>query len=168
VQRFSLSASWLIAGVCLGIGLGLASPSHAGGGQAPAFTIRTLDGKALRTSDFRGQPVVLDFWATWCAPCRAGLPHLDRIQTRYRDSGLVVIGLSVDDVPPAEVRRYADKLGLRFRLAMASESVLDDYGPIRSIPTTFFINRRGEIVRRVVGYVDAETMEAFAKEIVPR
>jgi len=148
-------------------GLSMPAPTRAAG-QAPAFTLRQLDGKVLRTSDFRGQPVVLDFWATWCVPCRAAMPHLDRIQTQFRSQGLVVIGLSVDDVPPQEVRRYAEKLGLRFRLGMASESVLDDYGPIRSIPTTFFINRHGEIVRRVVGYVDGETMEAFAKEIVPK
>ena len=165
MRRFPISSVWWLAGLCAGL-LGPA-PSHAAG-QAPSFALRTLDGKTLRTSDFRGQPVVIDFWATWCMPCRAAMPHLDRIQTQFRDQGLVVIGLSVDDVPAQEVRRYAEKLGLRFRLAMASESVLDDYGPIRSIPTTFFINRRGEIVRRVVGYVDAETMEQFAKEIVPK
>ena len=166
MQRMSLSAAWLIAGVWIGLA-GSASLSHAGS-LAPPFALRGLDGKPLRTSDFRGQPVVLDFWATWCVPCRASMPHLDHIQTRFRDQGLVVIGLSVDDVPAQDVRRYAERLGLRFRLGMAPESVLDDYGPIRSIPTTFFINRRGEIVRRVVGYVDAETMEDFAREIVPR
>ena len=64
------------------------------------------------------------------------------------------------------MRRYADKLGVRFRMALASEDVLDDYGPIRSIPTTLFINRKGEVVRRVTGYIDAETMDAFAQEIV--
>ena len=78
----------------------------------------------------------------------------------------MVIGLSVDDGASSAVRRYADKLGVKFRLAMADEEVLDDYGPIRSIPTTIFINRRGEMVRRVVGYIDAETMEGFTREIL--
>ena len=134
--------------------------------QAPAFTVRGLDGRVIRSTDFRGRPVLLDFWATWCVPCRASMPHLDVIQARYREQGLVVLGVSVDDEPPVAVRRYADRLGVRFRLAMASENVLGDYGPIRSIPTMFFIDRRGQIVRRVVGYLDQETLEGFANELL--
>lgn len=132
---------------------------------APPFTVRTLDGRTLRLGDFKGRAVVLDFWATWCVPCRAAMPHLDRMQQHFRDRGLVVIGLSVDDSSPQEVRAFAERLGVHFRLAMASESVLDLYGPIRSIPTTIYIDRRGEIVRRVVGYVDGDTMEGFAAEL---
>jgi thiol-disulfide isomerase/thioredoxin len=159
-----LRAAWAVAcGVLVVAGSAFAAPPLE---LAPTFTVRTLDGKSIRMSEFKGQPVVLDFWATWCTPCLATMPHLDQLQTRYRQSGLVVIGLSVDDQPPVAVRRFASKLGVRFRLGMASERLLDDYGPIRSIPTTFFINRRGQIVRRVVGYVDAETMEGFAQEIL--
>lgn len=161
-----LPFAWALA--CLPVILvGTTTAAWAAASAAP-FNLRTLDGKPLRMSDFKGQPVVLDFWATWCVPCRENMPHLDRIQNRFRDDGLVVIGLSVDDGPAQPVRRYVTRMGVRFRLGMASEDVLDDYGPIRSIPTTFFINRRGQIVRRVVGYVDAETMEGFAREIVTR
>lgn len=159
-----LRRAWIVSCCSAAIAL-FASPAVALE-IAPTFAIRTLEGKSIRTSDFKGQPVVLDFWATWCTPCRASIQHLDQLQSRYRDRGLVVIGLSVDDSSPVAVRRYATQLGLKFRLAMATEHVLDDYGPIRSIPTTFFINRRGEIVRRVVGYVDPETMESFAQEIL--
>jgi cytochrome c biogenesis protein CcmG, thiol:disulfide interchange protein DsbE len=76
------------------------------------------------------------------------------------------VGLSVDDDPPQSVRRFAESLRLRFPVAMASEGLLDDYGPIRSIPTTIFIDRRGRIVRRVSGYVDEETLEGFVREIL--
>jgi thiol-disulfide isomerase/thioredoxin len=145
----------------------VAAPSGALAGETAApFSLRGLDGKAVRLSDFKGQPVVLDFWATWCGPCRASMPHLDQIQEHFQPQGLVVIGLSVDDGPTPVVRRYAERLGVRFRMAMANEGVLDDYGPIRSIPTTIFINRHGEVVRRVVGYIDAETMEGFTREIL--
>lgn len=133
--------------------------------DAPTFSVRGLDGKTLRLTDFRGKPVVLDFWTTWCTPCRASMPHLDTMQERYKERGLVVVGLSLDDVGPQAVRRYADRMHIRFRLAMADERVLDLYGPIRSIPTTFFINRRGEMVRRVVGYIDPETMESYVLEL---
>ena len=149
---------------CLSVG---STTVTAGAAESAApFSLRGLDGKPLRLSDYKGQPVVLDFWATWCAPCRASMPHLNQIQGDFRAQGLMVIGLSVDDEAAPAVRRFADRLGVKFRLGMASEDVLDDYGPIRSIPTTLFINRRGEIVRRVTGYIDAETMKGFAQEIL--
>ncbi len=135
-------------------------------GGAPPFAVRTLDGRTLRLDELRGRPVILDFWATWCTPCRASMPHLSTMQGRYGTRGLVIVGLSVDDGPPQAVRHFAEQLHLRFPVAMASEGMLDDYGPIRSIPTTIFIDRRGRIVRRVVGYVDVETLEGFVREIL--
>jgi thiol-disulfide isomerase/thioredoxin len=133
--------------------------------QAPAFSVRGLDGKNVQLKDFKGHPVLIDFWATWCQPCRASMTHLESLQKRYEDKGLVVLGLSVDEDAPADVKRYAQKLGVSFRLAMADEKVLDLYGPVRSIPTTFFINRNGEVVRRVVGYIDAETLDSYIQEL---
>ena len=132
---------------------------------APQFSIRTFDGKVVRLSDLRGKPVVVDFWATWCRPCRASMPHLEQVQKRFHSEGLVVIGLSVDESNPTEVRRFAQDLGITFRLGMANEKVLDQYGPIRYLPTTFFINRKGEMVRRVKGYIDSETLEGYVREL---
>ena len=132
---------------------------------APAFALRTFDGKTVRLSDLKGKPVVLDFWATWCRPCRSSMPHLDELQKRYGNQGLVVIGLSVDEGSPAEVRRFAQSLGVTFRLGMANDHVLDDYGPIRFLPTTFFIDRKGQMVRRVRGYLDPETLESYTVEL---
>src|SRR5206468_1586573 len=127
--------------------------------------IRTFEGKSVRLSDLRGKPVVLDFWATWCRPCRASMPHLDDLQKRFETQGLVVIGLSVDEEAPADVRRFAQNLGVSFRLGMANDRLLDDYGPIRYLPTTFFINRKGEVVRRVRGYIDPETLDGYVLEL---
>ena len=124
-----------------------------------------IDGRTVKLSDFKGKVVVLDFWATWCGPCRASLPHLNEVQGRFAGQGLVVVGISVDDTEPQVVRHFVDRLGLKFRMAMADERVLDLYGPIRTIPTTFFINRRGEVVRRVVGYIDSETLESYVREL---
>lgn len=132
---------------------------------APAFSFRDLDGKVFKLSDHKGKAVLVDFWATWCAPCRASLPHLSALQERYRQKGLVVVGLSLDDLEAQQVRRFAERLQLRFRIGMADENVLDAYGPIRSIPTTFFIDKKGRVVPRVVGYIDAETTDAYAQEL---
>lgn len=142
------------------------APFHAEARPAPPFAVKTLDGKPLRLADLKQKPVVVDFWATWCGPCRASMPHLSTMQSRYGKQGLTVIGLSVDESGPQGVRKFAQQLGVKFTLAMANDDVLDAYGPIRSIPTTFFIARNGDIVRRVVGYIDSETMEDYVREIV--
>ncbi len=159
---------WAALAAVLALGA-VIDPRPAGAGAndplAPPFTVRGLDGHNLRLSEFKGRAVVIDFWATWCAPCRASLPHLNDVQGRFGGRGLVVLGLSVDDAEPQSIRRFADRLGLKFRLAMADERVLDLYGPIRTIPTTFFINRRGEVTRRVVGYIDPETLESYVREL---
>jgi thiol-disulfide isomerase/thioredoxin len=144
-----------------------AAPAFAGSTAAPAFSVKTLDGRALRLSDFKNRPVIVDFWATWCTPCRAAMPHLNDLNARYGPKGLAVIGMSVDDTGPVPVRRFANGLGLTFTLAMANDDILDAYGPIRMIPTTIFIDRKGAIVRRVTGYIDAETLEGYVREIMP-
>jgi thiol-disulfide isomerase/thioredoxin len=148
------------------LALSLAAPVAAEAKQAPAFTVKTLEGKPLKLADLKKRPVILDFWATWCGPCRASMPHLSTMQTRYEKQGLAVIGLSVDETGAQTVKKYVNGMGVKFTLAMANDEVLDAYGPIRQIPTTFFINRKGEIVRRVVGYIDGETMEDYVKEIL--
>ena len=142
------------------------APVSAESRTAPSFNVRTVDGKTLRSVELRNRPMIVDFWATWCGPCRASMPHLSAMQARYEKQGLTVIGMSVDEGGPADVKRFAKRLNIQFTLAMANDDVLDAYGPINSIPTTFFINRKGEIVRRVVGYIDEETMEDYVKEIV--
>ena len=156
------SSIGIFAAIATGPTVGLAAAANV---AAPPITVKGLDGKALRLSDFKGRPVIVDFWATWCGPCRASMPQLNGLSERFRDQGLVVLGLSVDDLEPASVRKYAERLGVKFRLGMADDRALELYGPIRSIPTTIFINRRGHLIRRVVGYIDAETMEAYAREL---
>ena len=133
---------------------------------APPFSVRSVDGRQVKLADLRHRPVIVDFWATWCGPCRASMPHLNEMQEKYGGKGLVVIGMSVDESGPTPVKRFARDLGVKFTIAMANDDVLDAYGPIRSIPTTFFINRHGDVVRRVVGYIDDDTLDGYVQEIV--
>ena len=125
-----------------------------------------VEGKPLPSKDFGGKPLIVDFWATWCGPCRFALPHLDAVQERHADAGLTVLGVSVDEIEPERVRKFADRLGVKFQLAMANEEILEQYGPLRALPTTFFIDRDGKVVRKVVGYIDEETLEAYTQEIL--
>ena len=157
----------LVRSLCI-LALGaaaLAADTARADGTAPAFVLKTVDGKTLRSSDLKGRPVILDFWAMWCAPCRASMPHLSSMQVRYRERGLVVVGLSVDDDDAQLVKRFAERMGVTFRVALADDRLLDQYGPLRAIPTTIFINRRGDVVRRVVGYIDGETLETYVLEL---
>ena len=166
MSRIVASLALLLAFIALAVGWQSVTQVRSPRDAAREFSVRTLDGRTLRLAELRGRPVILDFWATWCAPCRASMPVLSAMQTRFGSRGLVVVGLSVDDQEPQVVRRFAERLRIRFPVAMADERMLDDYGPIRSIPTTIFIDRHGRIVRRVVGYVDDETLEGFIREIL--
>jgi len=157
--------TWTAAVVLLALSSPRAARAEPSGHVAPSFTVRGIDGRSLRFSDFKGRALILDFWATWCGPCRATIPHLNQLQERFAGQGLVVVGLSVDEEDAQSLRRFADRMGVKFRLGVADERVLDQYGPIRSIPTTFFISRRGTVLRRVVGYIDPETLEQYAREL---
>lgn len=157
----------------------LALPLLAGPGPTPAaaagrdprdtlrpFVVRTLDGRTLRSADLRGRPLVLEFWATWSQPSRASMPVLSALQARHGGRGLLVLGLSVDDGPAQRVLDFARRQRLLFPVAMASEAMLDHYGPVRSLPTTILVDRNGRVVRRIVGHLDAETLEGFVREIL--
>ncbi|NOT34411.1 MAG: TlpA family protein disulfide reductase [Candidatus Eisenbacteria bacterium] len=165
VHRVHRLLLFTVAATCL---LSGSIPVHAATDTpaiAPSFTARTLDGKTLKSSDLKGRPMVIDFWATWCGPCRASMRHLDAVHLEYEARGLLVLGFSVDEEPALRVKAFGQKLGVHFPLAMANERLLDQYGPIRQIPTTFFVNRQGQIVRRVVGYIDRETLESYVQEL---
>jgi cytochrome c biogenesis protein CcmG/thiol:disulfide interchange protein DsbE len=132
---------------------------------APDFRVYDVKGKEWRFDQLKGRPLIVDFWATWCAPCRAELPHLRALHEKYAARGLTILGLSVDLLGHAQVRRYVERNGVRFPVAMATPAVLEAFGPIRGIPTTFFINRRGEIARITMGYRDREELEEILEQL---
>jgi thiol-disulfide isomerase/thioredoxin len=128
------------------------------GKDAPALTLRTIDGEAVDTAALRGRPVVLNFWATWCGPCRKEIPHLDRL-ARDAPSNLVV--LSVSDEDPETLRQF--RAGTPMSYAVVSADGLPaPYGQVRAYPTTFFIGTDGRIRSVVTGYQDFETLRERA------
>jgi len=120
--------------------------------QAPDFDLLDLDGNHVRLSDYRGKVVVLDFWATWCPPCRRALPHLQQLSDQYADQGIVVIGISVDQGGAKVVKPFVARNGYTFKIVMADDKVHRDFGGVSSIPTTFFITPEGRIAGSFVGY----------------
>lgn len=147
----------------------LDTPARANGrfasSKAPAWSLKGLDGEVVKSSDFAGKVVILDFWATWCPPCRAEIPGFIELQKKYGEKGLVVVGISLDDGPEG-VRRFASQLEVKYPLVMGDEKVTKDYGGVSVIPTTFVIDRQGRIASRHVGFAEASVFEAEIKPLL--
>ena len=124
----------------------------------PAFDLVDLDGRPIDQRAWAGKVVVLNFWATWCGPCRREIPDLIALQERYRDY-VVVVGLSVDDGPPASVREYVTAQHINYPVAIASDAVQAQFGGITSVPSTFIVTKDGKITQRHVGLLKADFTE---------
>jgi thiol-disulfide isomerase/thioredoxin len=125
---------------------------------APAFQLNDLNGKPVSLAEAKGKIVLLNFWATWCGPCRAEIPDLVDLQKRYADK-FEIIALATDEDDPDEVRRFVLQSGINYRVAMSSDAVLRDYGGIAALPTSFVIDPEGRIVQKHVGLNDPSIYE---------
>jgi thiol-disulfide isomerase/thioredoxin len=130
----------------------------------PDFRIVDLDGKPIDRTRWAGKVVVLNFWATWCGPCRVEIPDLVALQTRYRDY-VVVVGLSVDEIPAVAVKKFALARGISYPVAVVPEQVEDQFGGIKTVPSTFVVNRDGRMVQRHRGLVNAEQLEQEVRSL---
>jgi len=137
-------------------GPGAQSPSEsvALGAAASDFTLKDIDGRSVRLSDYAGQVVLLDFWATWCVPCEAEIPHLEELYEQNKSRGFVVLGISMDGPETiANVVGFARRLNLNFPMLLDEETrVTGIYNPKRTAPLSILIDRAGRIVRVRQGY----------------
>jgi len=134
---------------------------------APDFTLTAVDGKAVQLSKYRGQVVLLDFWATWCPPCRAGIPHNMKLVERYGPKGFVVLGLSLDK-NPEDVEEYLEREPVNFPMMILDDATRQAYGGIPTIPYAVLIDRSGRIRQKKLGFSQeiAENMEQFIARLV--
>jgi thiol-disulfide isomerase/thioredoxin len=126
--------------------------------EAPDFTLPRVDGGQLRLSSYRGKIVLLDFWATWCVPCREATPHFVELQRKYGDRGLQIIGISMDDSPDP-VRTYYQQFGINYPVAMGTADVGAAYGGVLGLPIAFLVDREGRIYARHIGATDVAVFE---------
>jgi peroxiredoxin len=128
-----------------------------------AFTLKDMHGKPVKLSSFKGQVVLLDFWATWCGPCKLEIPGFVKLQDRYRAQGLRVLGVSVDD-KAAELPPFAAQFKMNYPVlvGLGEQQFQDAYGPLWAVPTTFVIGRDGMICKKHTGI---SSMSEFEKEI---
>ncbi len=139
-----------IAGAAL-LATALAAAAAVPSGIAPDFTLRTADGINLRLQEQRGRVVMVNFWATWCAPCRQEMPHLNRLYDKYRGSGFVLLGVNVDD-DPAQAVAAAARLGLKFPVLLDAEKKVSRQYDLSSMPSTVLIDRDGRVRQVHRGY----------------
>jgi len=132
---------------------------------APAFALNDLDGKPVSLAEAKGKIVLLNFWATWCGPCRAEIPDLVDLQKRYADK-LEIIALATDEDDADEVKRFVMDSGINYRVAMASEKVRQEYGGIAALPTSFVIDSEGRAVQKHVGLNDPSIYELEVKALL--
>jgi len=133
---------------------------------APEWQLKDLDGKSVRLSDFKGKVVVLNFWATWCPPCRREIPSFVALQKRYGARGLVIVGVSLDENGAAPVKQFASKMGINYPVVMGDAKVTAEYGGIPVVPTTFVIDKKGKIVATHDGDAEQSVFEAEIKPLL--
>ena len=139
---------------------------------APPFLVRDLSGKVVSTAALKGKVVLLNFWATWCGPCREEIPEMIKLQAQYKDT-LEVIGASEDEAPPEQVATFAKKAGINYPVIMSSAQLEREYGGVAALPTTFVINADGRVVQKNVGvypfdFYDMEVRSVMGMPVTAR
>ena len=134
------------------------SSGDVSGAIAPEFELKVLDGngKTLKLSELKGKAVVLNFWATYCVPCKTEMPELEKLQEQYAGQGLQILGVTKDDDTEKAISEFSRKMGVNYPVLLGTEKVEDLYGGIDGLPTTFFIDRSGKVVTRKLGQMSRD------------
>jgi len=136
------------------------------GTAAPDFELKVVDAsaKTLKLSEFKGKAVVINFWATWCEPCKIEMPWLVDLQKKYGPQGLQIVGIAMDDTDEKTIAGFAHKMGVNYPIVVGTEKVADLYGGIDGMPTLFFVDRSGKIVEHELGLRSMDVIEGNIKK----
>jgi thiol-disulfide isomerase/thioredoxin len=129
------------------------------------FTLKDPNGATVRLADYKGKVLILNFWGSWCGPCKMEIPGFIELQDQYRDKGFVILGVAVEDTPEA-VKAYASEAKINYPLAMMQDDVEDAYGPLYGLPMSFLIARDGSICRKHLGPISRDAAEQEIKALM--
>jgi peroxiredoxin len=168
--------SSLIFAVLVGIVVPASGQSSAGPQQAlgegerraPDFTLQRMNGETFQLSEHRGEIVVLNFWATWCPPCKQEIPGFITLQKEFREQGVTFVGVSLDEDGFSSVRPFAEKMGINYPLVVDDGSVAPKYGGVRVLPSTVLIGPNGNVQDRKRGYFPEEHLRVRLKTLLER
>jgi thiol-disulfide isomerase/thioredoxin len=135
-------------------------------GPAPAWNLKDPDGHPVSSDQFKGKVVVFDFWATWCGPCRSEIPGYVDLQKKYGGAGLVIIGAAVQEPSAEEVKKFVRQYGVSYQIVMADDAIQTAFGGIDAIPTTYLIDRDGNIRDKKVGAVETAEYEKRVQAVL--
>jgi thiol-disulfide isomerase/thioredoxin len=139
-------------------------PEPQKGSVAPDFSLKSLpDGKEIRLSSLRGKAVLVNFWATWCEPCKIEMPSLVDLQKKYGPQGLQIVGVAMDDADDKEISTFAHKMGVNYIVLRGTEKVGDLYGGVDRLPITYYLDRSGKVVDETLGMAGEATLEDAIK-----
>jgi len=139
-------------------------PEPQKGSVAPDFSLKSLpDGKEVRLSSLRGKAVLVNFWATWCEPCKIEMPALVDMQKKYGPQGLQIVGVAMDDADDKEINTFAHKMGVNYMVLRGTEKVGELYGGVDRLPMTYYLDRSGKVVDETVGMAGESTFEDAIK-----
>jgi thiol-disulfide isomerase/thioredoxin len=134
--------------------------------RAPNFSLKTSSGETVELNKLEGKAVVVNFWATWCGPCRAEIPGMAEIYAKYRSKGVEIIGVSLDEGGWKDVTPFVKRLGIPYPVVLGNEKVIQAYGGIDAIPTTFFVDKKGNVVKKHIGYMSKEAFEKTLRSVL--
>jgi len=136
------------------------------GATAPNFELKVVDanGKTMKLADLRGKGVILDFWATYCEPCKIEMPWFVELQKKYGPQGLQIVGVDYEDVDEKTVSDFTKKMGINYPIVIGTDNVIESYGGLQGLPMTFFIDRSGKIIDRELGLISESVIEDNIKK----
>ena len=141
-------------------------PSTPNSTAAPNFVLKTSNGTPVELKGLSGKVVVVNFWATWCGPCRAEIPGMQKVYDKYRDKGLEIVGIALDQGGWGDVNPFVTKMNMTYPVVLGDDEVAKAYGGIDAIPTTVVVDRNGNIASRHVGLLSEGEFEASVKSLL--
>ncbi len=161
-------AALIYAGPTLLPHIGALIGVRSGPDAAPSYAYPSLTGELLSSDSLRGKVVLVNFWATWCAPCRAEMPVLEAMYQRHKEKGFVIVGLAVDQAPTASVAAFVRERGVTYPIAHVGREAELVFGGVRGYPTSFLIGRDGKVQNRVLGPIGAVSLEPAVRRALGR